>query len=115
MDQEQNSLDEFFQFIQNPIVQRFLSILIGALVIFVIARFVKSAINKKVKSADGRYRARKTVSLASYVFLVILLMFIFSDKLGNVGVALGVAGAGIAFAFQEVIVSVTGLLLSYDI
>jgi len=33
---------------------------------------------------------------------------IFSDKLGNLTVAFGVAGAGIAFALQEVIASIAG-------
>ena len=37
-----------------------------------------------------------------------MVIFVYSDKLGNVGVALGVAGAGIAFALQEVIISIAG-------
>lgn len=42
--------------------------------------------------------------------MITLVLFVYSDKLGNIGVALGVAGAGIAFALQEVIISLAGWL-----
>ena len=45
-----------------------------------------------------------------YILNFILLIIIFSDKLGGLTVALGVAGAGIAFALQEVIGSFAGWL-----
>jgi small-conductance mechanosensitive channel len=35
-------------------------------------------------------------------------LFVYSDKLGNIGVAVGLAGAGIAFALSEVITSFAG-------
>lgn len=108
MEESPSTLESLYQLYQNPIIQRVISILIGVILILILSRFVKKAINEKVNNPDGRYRARKAVSLASYIVLAIMLMFIFSDKLGNIGVALGVAGAGIAFALQEVIVSVAG-------
>jgi len=37
-----------------------------------------------------------------------VVLFVYSDKLGNIGIALGLAGAGIAFALQEVITSIAG-------
>ncbi|MFH2103548.1 MAG: mechanosensitive ion channel domain-containing protein [Chloroflexota bacterium] len=40
--------------------------------------------------------------------MAVIITVIFSDQLGGLTVALGVAGAGIAFALQEVIVSVAG-------
>ncbi|GAB4167898.1 MAG: hypothetical protein OHK0024_03090 [Thalassobaculales bacterium] len=43
-----------------------------------------------------------------YFAAALLLVAIFSDQLNNLTVALGVAGAGIAFALQEVIASVAG-------
>ncbi len=42
--------------------------------------------------------------------MIIMVTIVFSDKLGGLTVALGVAGAGIAFALQEVIASVAGWL-----
>ena len=42
--------------------------------------------------------------------MILMISIVFSDKLGGLTVALGVAGAGIAFALQEVIASVAGWL-----
>ncbi|MEZ4822501.1 MAG: hypothetical protein R2942_08805 [Ignavibacteria bacterium] len=57
-----------------------------------------------------RYKAKKVSNVIGYFFTIILLIIIFSDKLGGLTVALGVAGAGIAFALQEVIGSFAGWL-----
>lgn len=48
--------------------------------------------------------------MMSCLLMVIILLFLYSDKIGSIGVALGVAGAGVAFALQEVIVSLAGWL-----
>jgi small-conductance mechanosensitive channel len=48
------------------------------------------------------------INLAGWMMVVIFLMVIYSDKLGGIPVTLGVASAGIAFALQEVIVSIAG-------
>lgn len=50
------------------------------------------------------------MTFAGYLVGIILVATIFSDKLGGLTVAFGVAGAGIAFALQEVIASVAGWL-----
>jgi small-conductance mechanosensitive channel len=38
------------------------------------------------------------------------LLFVFRDKVGSIGATMGVIGAGVAFALQEVIISVAGWL-----
>ena len=48
------------------------------------------------------------MNVFGYLLIVSVVLFVYSDKLGNIGVALGVAGAGIAFALQEVIISIAG-------
>jgi small-conductance mechanosensitive channel len=42
--------------------------------------------------------------------IIIVSLFVYSDKLGDIGVAVGLAGAGIAFALSEVITSFAGWL-----
>jgi small-conductance mechanosensitive channel len=61
-----------------------------------------------VHSDTTRYQARKVVSFAGYLASVLFVALVFSDRLGGFTVAFGVAGAGIAFALQEVIASVAG-------
>lgn len=69
-------------------------------------RRVASGIN----DVSSRYRARKLIGITGYALVAIFLLSLFSDRIGQFGVVLGVAGAGIAFALQEVIVSLAGWL-----
>ena len=48
------------------------------------------------------------MNFLGYVVAVLVIATIYSNRLGGFTVALGVAGAGIAFALQEVIASVAG-------
>jgi hypothetical protein len=61
-----------------------------------------------IRLSGTRYRGRKLISFSSYILILLLAAFIFSDQMGSITVALGVASAGIAFALQEVITSVAG-------
>ena len=93
-----------------PTVGKIIAAFIGLLIIIVFVRFFKNYLFRYIKDSDNRYRARKFVTFIGYVTGLIVLATIFSDKLGGLSVALGVAGAGIAFALQEVIASVAGWL-----
>lgn len=94
--------------IAHPAVQKLAIALAGIVIILVIARSLGRALSRRVKDKDVRYRARKFVGFFGFLCVVLLLTVLFSDQLGGLGVALGVAGAGIAFALQEVIASLAG-------
>lgn len=83
-----------------------LGIVIFIRLIFV---FIKGRIDKSAVAQD-RYKTKKILDFVSYVIIILALLFTYSNDLGGFTVALGVAGAGIAFALQEVIVSVAGWL-----
>lgn len=89
-------------------VERLLIILIGIILIIAISHFLKKIITRKVNDPANKYRSRKAVNVFSYVLITSVVLFVYSDKLGNIGIALGLAGAGIAFALQEVITSIAG-------
>ncbi|WP_346864050.1 mechanosensitive ion channel family protein [uncultured Draconibacterium sp.] len=101
-----NALFERWFHEQN--IERLLIISIGVLLTFLFSYYLKKVISRRVVDADNKYRSRKAVNIVSYVLIVSVVLFVYSDKLGNVGIALGLAGAGIAFALQEVITSVAG-------
>lgn len=92
----------------DPTVGKLVSLALGLLVVFTLVRLVNRTVTHRVKAADARYRAKKGVTLLGYVAAVVLASIVFSDRLGQLTVAFGVAGAGIAFALQEVIASVAG-------
>lgn len=94
----------------DPAIGKISTIVIGVFVIWLIVRFIQRTLLSKIKSNDNHYRAKKISNYAGYFLTIILIIIVFSDKLGGFTVALGVAGAGIAFALQEVIASFAGWL-----
>ncbi len=94
----------------DPTVSKLVMIFIGIAIIWGIIKVVKRNLANKIKNTQARYRTRKMISFFGYFLIVVLITTVYSDKLGGFTVALGVAGAGIAFALQEVITSVAGWL-----
>lgn len=100
-----DSLQNWFA---DPLVGKAFAAVVSLVIIFIIARLIIASVVKYVKGVDTRYRLRKSISFLSYIVAILLLTVIFSDRLGNLTVAMGVAGAGVAFALQEVIASFAG-------
>ena len=96
------------KWIFDPTLGKIVSAIIGLIIVVTLVRLLQRTVSTQVKDKDSRYRIRKFISFLGYIIGVIVLATIFSDKLGNITVALGVAGAGIAFALQETIASVAG-------
>jgi len=94
----------------NPTVGKIATIIIGIAIIWLIVKALQKNLFSKIENNDNRYHAKKISNFIGYLLTIVLLMIVFSDKLGGLTVALGVAGAGIAFALQEVIASFAGWL-----
>ena len=92
----------------DPTVGKLVLIVIGLVVIVGLRRVIRSSLAARVEDKTTRYRTRKMVEFGSYLVMTLFVAMVFSDKLGGFTVAFGVAGAGIAFALQEVIASVAG-------
>lgn len=102
-------MEEFVKrWLYNPTVGKFVAAFVAILVIITIVRLVKNSVLRYIDNSDTRYRVRKFITFVGYMATALILTVIFSDKLGGLTVAFGVAGAGIAFALQEVIASVAG-------
>ncbi|WP_299247866.1 mechanosensitive ion channel domain-containing protein [uncultured Cytophaga sp.] len=102
--------EEIRKLLTNTAIIKLGIIIIGLIAIWLIRKLVQNKIFSKIKDNDKHYKAKKLSSFLGYFLSLILLVLVFSDKLGGVTVALGVAGAGIAFALQEVIASFAGWL-----
>ena len=94
----------------NPTVGKLVAVGIGLALIWLIVKAVQKNFLSKITSNDNRYRATKVSNFLGVFLTLVLLTVVYSDKLGGLTVALGVAGAGIAFALQEVIASFAGWL-----
>jgi small-conductance mechanosensitive channel len=98
------------EFLFNPTVGKIVTIFIGIAVIWIILKLIQRNLFSKIKDSENRYRTKKFSNVLGYLLTIVLITMVFSDQLGGLTVALGVAGAGIAFALQEVIGSFAGWL-----
>lgn len=102
--------DFFSQWTLHPTAEKIIIVVAGLVVIGVLVHLLKRVAVGRIADADARYRGRKLVSFLGYAAVAVFLLALFHEQLGAVAVGLGVAGAGIAFALQEVIASVAGWL-----
>lgn len=101
--------DMIMQWTSDPFIGKLVLSAIGILVIVVVIRLLQRAIVARYIEDTGlRYRVRKIVTGLGYVLVFLFVGSVFSAKLSQLTVAFGIAGAGIAFALQEVIMSVAG-------
>lgn len=96
------------EYLADPTAIRWFWLAFGLLVIIVATRLLRSALTRRITGADTRYRARKIASGAGYALTLLLFLALFGSQLGAFAFGLGAAAAGIAFALQEVIISVAG-------
>lgn len=102
-------MEEFIKhWLFDPVVGKIIAIFVVIIVIQIIVRILNKSFAGHIRNTDTRYKVRKSITFIGYVLFFVAITIIFSDKLGSMTVALGVAGAGIAFALQEVIGSIAG-------
>jgi len=104
-----NPMDQFVErWLFDPTVGKLVAATVAILVIVALIRASRGILNHYVEEPGNLHRARKMVSFIGYFIGLSIIAMIFSDSLGKMAVAFGVAGAGIAFALQEVIASLAG-------
>jgi small-conductance mechanosensitive channel len=96
------------ELLSNLLLTKVVIVLVGIIFIIIILRVLQKSITKYVKDQENRYKTRKMINIFGYVVALIFIAIVYSDQLGGITVVLGVASAGIAFALQEVIISVAG-------
>lgn len=92
----------------DPTIGKIIAAIVGVIIIWLVLKVIQNRLFNNIEEINQRYRAKKATSFVGYLLSIVLITIVFSDKLGGFTVALGVAGAGIAFALQEVITSVAG-------
>jgi len=102
------NLESISTIFEDPLVKKLTNLAILLVVLFLVAAWLRRIVAKRIGNADVRYRVRKSMGAATWVIAGLFVASTFSDRLGGLAVTFGVAGAGIAFALQEVIASVAG-------
>ena len=94
--------------LNDPWVGKIVTAFLGVVLVNILIRFLQRSLLARIQEKNARYNLRRGLSFLGYLLAILLLAAIFSDQLSSLTVALGVAGAGIAFALQEVVASVAG-------
>src|SRR6202167_3788136 len=81
---------------------------VGILIIHGTFRVLEETLPRRFGRSDARYKVRKLVVFSGYLSILIFLAFVFEDRLGRLSFALGVVGAGVAVALQDVLASFAG-------
>ncbi|MCX6354150.1 MAG: mechanosensitive ion channel family protein [Candidatus Aureabacteria bacterium] len=79
-------------------------LIIGYLSIVVLV----SIINRRVKDLKIRHEARKHINYFVTVVMIICILFLWAQSITSLTIFLGIAGAGMALALQEVILCIAG-------
>lgn len=94
--------------LSNPVANRLFILTLGLIFIVIVVRLLHRNIARFVGHNTTRYQLRKLVNFAAYFITAFLITVVLSDRLNGFTVAFGAVGAGIAFALQEVVVSIAG-------
>ncbi len=103
-------IDKIKTYIADPTYSKIAIIILGFCIIWLLIKVIQKRLFSKIKENDNHYKANKFSNFIGYFLTILLITIVYSEKLGGLTVAFGVAGAGIAFALQEVIVSFAGWL-----
>jgi len=94
--------------ISLPLLSKLVCAVLGILVIHALFRLLERRLPSHFHERDMRYRARKAIVFVGYLVAIGFITILFEDRLGQVSFALGVAGAGLVVALQDVIASMAG-------
>lgn len=98
-------------FSSHPLFGKFISLLIGLLLVLILVRLAQRIAAHNIRDIDLRYKTRKVLGLSGYVLGLIVAISIFSNQLSNLPVLIGLLGVGIGFALREMIQSLFGSLV----
>jgi len=93
-----------------PTVAKMVTVTVVLFLTIGVVMLIKSRINSSVKESTTRYKMRKAVTLLAYFVFAVVVLAVFKKDMSGFAVAIGVIGGGIAFALQEVIISIAGWL-----
>lgn len=92
----------------DPLLVKVGIVIVVIIVTGVLVRAIQYAVSQRVTDLTSRFRIRRAIGFVGYVVGGLAIIAAIGNSWGQLTVLFGVAGAGIAFALQEVIVSVAG-------
>lgn len=104
-------MERLFEHIATlSLTARLIYSIVGFVLIRTAFRLLERTLPSHFGYADQRYHARKTMAAAGHIIILIFITILFADRLKHVGFAVGLFGAGIVVALQDVIASFGGFI-----
>ncbi|MBZ0165806.1 MAG: mechanosensitive ion channel family protein [Candidatus Omnitrophica bacterium] len=95
------------EFYRKKILQTIVLLITSYILLFVIIKFI----NNRVKDIKARHIVRKNTAYIITFTVMLMIVVIWMQNITYLSIFLGVAGAGLTLALQEVILAVAGWLL----
>jgi len=96
-------------FISDPVILRFVKLLIWILAIVLLIGIFRRILKKRIENVSVRYKAQKGVEIIGYILIAILVLMAFTvENLKDYTIIIGLFTAGITFTLQELILSIAG-------
>jgi small-conductance mechanosensitive channel len=100
--------DSLKQVMSLSLLGKCVAAVVGIVLIYAAFRVLEQTLPRRFGRADARYKVRKFVAFAGYISIILFLGLLFEDRLGRLTFAIGVVGAGVAVALQDVLASIAG-------
>ena len=108
MDELNNIIQDFKSWEFSDILIKLAQFTLWLIIILLISWAIRNRINKKVSDNTNRYRIKKLVRFGSYILIIFLILILFTGSFQYFTVSIGLISAAIAFALQEVVLSIAG-------
>ncbi|MBT8043183.1 MAG: mechanosensitive ion channel family protein [Kiritimatiellales bacterium] len=94
--------------ISETLAQKLIYTLTAFLFLFLFRALTAKVVNRKVEDDKRRYHARKTITYAYTIILIVVIGSIWFKGMGSLGTFLGLASAGLAVALHDTIANMAG-------
>jgi small-conductance mechanosensitive channel len=93
---------------EHPNTTNILKYLVWLLLIFLLIRWARGLLKKRLPDNAIRYKTQKGIEILGYLFLILITISYFTGSIQDFGLAVGLLTAGITITLQEIILSLTG-------
>jgi small-conductance mechanosensitive channel len=96
---------------QTRLLRKLASLLGMIVTVFIVAYFIKKIPKRLVKEEKSAYYFRKLIGFIAWLTAILMVIFNTAGGIGSISAVIGLAGAGLAIALQDPIVSLVGWFL----